>query len=197
MEEKIYEYVLVGPGNVGKTSIITRYTDNVFMDNTFCTNGTDMISRRICNFPYDPIHISVWDTAGQEKYISLTRNSVKLGNCILLCFSLASESSFEECRKFLDEIKNNKRSEAIILLVGTFLDMKNSCRNIDRSEIEKLCEENQLIYFEVSSLTGEGINELFSKTIELMDEKKLYKTKTGYISMLYKYTNPYNLCNIL
>jgi GTPase SAR1 family protein len=52
MTEKIFEYIIIGPPDVGKTSIMTRYLDNIFFSVSYNTIGVDMRTKRLNNFRY-------------------------------------------------------------------------------------------------------------------------------------------------
>jgi len=173
MIEKIFEYIIIGPPDVGKTSISNRYLDNVFNNKSYNTIGIDMRSKKLDQIYNDNIKINIYDTAGQERYFSLTNNFIRNKDCIFLCFSLANSNSFIECQKYIEHIKELKKNNALIFLIGTFLDMKDICKNINFDDIDKLCRENNFKYIEVSSKTGEGIRELFNISLNMMIERKL------------------------
>lgn len=176
MSSKYYEYIIIGPPSVGKTSIMIRYTENVFLNKTFNTMGIDL-KNKIIDTPFGKTHVAIWDTAGQERYNAITNNFLRYGNCIFLCFSLASKQSFDECKKYVQIIKEHSKADAVIYLVGTFLDMKEHCLNINNEEIKEFAKENNYKYYEVSSKTGEGIKPLFDSSMLIMDELNLNKKR--------------------
>jgi small GTP-binding protein len=173
MTEKIFEYIIIGPPDVGKTSIMLRYIDNMFCNMSYNTIGIDMRTKRLNHFKYDNTRINIYDTAGQERYFSLTTSFIRNKDCIFLCFSLANSNSLIECEKYIDYIYNKKKDNACIFLVGTFLDMKDKCNNININDIINLCTQHNYKYIEVSSKTGEGIRELFELSLNIMNERNL------------------------
>lgn len=180
MSSKFYEYIIIGPPGVGKTSIMLRYTDNVFLKKIYNTTGIEL-KNKIIETPFGKSQVAIWDTAGQERYGAITNNFLRYGNCIFLCFSLASKQSYYDCKKYVEIIKTHAKENAVVYLVGTFLDMKDSCLNIDIDEIKKFAKENNYKYYEVSSQTGEGIKQLFDSSMFLMDqlnlnEKRFYQS---------------------
>ena len=179
---KYYEYIIIGPPSVGKTSIMLRYTENVFLNKTFNTMGIDL-KNKIVESPFGKTHVAIWDTAGQERYNAITTNFLRYGNCIFLCFSLASKQSFDECKLYVNKIKEYGKKDAIVYLVGTFLDMKENCLTINYDDIKEFAKENNYKYYEVSSKTGEGIKQLFDSSMIVMDDlnlnqKRFYQTVT-------------------
>jgi len=182
---KYYEYIIIGPPSVGKTSIMLRYTENVFLNKIYNTMGIDL-KNKIVESPFGKTHVAIWDTAGQERYNAITTNFLRYGNCIFLCFSLASKQSFDECKSYVDKINEHGKADAIVYLVGTFLDMKEHCLNINCEVIKEFAKEHNYKYYEVSSKTGEGIKQLFDSSMMIMDDlnlnkKRFYQTVTEMI----------------
>jgi len=172
---KIFEYIIVGPPEVGKTSLIFRYFDNLFLNASYNTIGFSMRSKLIQGYANYDIKLMIYDTAGQERYFTLVTNFIKNKACILLCFSLASAESFQECKKYAKMINEIKDEKTVVFLIGTFLDMKSKCKNINEKELEEFIYLNQYKYYEVSSKTGEGIRELFDSTLRILIDKNLGK----------------------
>jgi small GTP-binding protein len=173
MTEKIFEYIIIGPPDVGKTSIVSRYLDNVFHNTSYNTIGMDLRTKKIDKYFDDNVKINIYDTAGQERYFALTNNFIRNRDCIFLCFSLCNKNSFTNCQKYINIIEELKKKNAIVFLIGTFLDMKDVCNNIDFTEIDELCKQNNFKYMEISSKTGEGIRELFDISLNMMIERNL------------------------
>ena len=181
---KIFEYIIIGPAEVGKTSLIVRFFDNVFFNTSYNTIGIDMRSKLFLDYGNYTIKLNIYDTAGQERYVNIVSNFIKNKGCILLCFSLSSLSSFEECKKYSRIINEIKDPNTIVALVGTFKDMSNTCKNIDRNELNEFIKENDYKYFEVSAKSGEGVKELFMDTVKLMISNNLEKKETNTINLL-------------
>jgi small GTP-binding protein len=172
---KIFEYIIVGPPEVGKTSLIVRYFDNVFLNASYNTIGFGMRSKLISGYANYDIKMMIYDTAGQERYFTLVTNFIKNKACILLCFSLASATSFQECKKYAKMINEIKDENTVVFLIGTFLDMKSKCKNINQKELEDFITLNQYKYYEISSKTGEGIREFFDASLRILVDRKLGK----------------------
>jgi small GTP-binding protein len=170
--EKLVEYIILGPPEVGKTSIIQRYFDNIFNTFSYNTIGIDMRSKTInTNNDYN-INLKMYDTAGQERYFTLVTNFIRNKECIFLCFSLRDKHTFDECKKYAELIEKIKDDNSIVFLVGTFLDMKNLTFE---KELKEFISKYNYRYIEVSSKTGEGIRELFDISINILIENNLLK----------------------
>ena len=167
-EYEIFPFIVIGEEMVGKSSLVNRFIDDTFSENINRTLAIDYKSKKISINNTTRI-IRIWDTAGQEKYNSITQGYYRQGDCILLCFSITNRKSFEKIDYYLSMIKIYAKADAIIILVGTHQDKENT-RVISLEEIKK--NSYNFEYFEISSKTGVGINELFNRCIELLSKNK-------------------------
>ena len=199
-----YKFVLLGDSSVGKSAIFSRLSGRGFLENAPSTIGTDKI---VIN--YDDVEIetnekknfkiTLFDTAGQERYRSITKTYFKDSHGIILIYSIIKTDSFEHVQIWLDSIKDSlsdwKRSGYIVMLLGNKLDIaeeNEEKRQVLYEDAEKLCTE-QGIYWggECSAKTFDdaslkGIFEKFIKEIyiklkedeEEEDENHRQKTKT-------------------
>jgi small GTP-binding protein len=66
---KMLKMAFLGDSNVGKTSILKKYKNNEFLENTNCTVGFDFIEKYVQHNGKN-IKLFIYDTAGNEKYKS-------------------------------------------------------------------------------------------------------------------------------
>ena len=101
--------VLLGKCTVGKTSIISRYTTNVFKDSLMTTPGANFITKKV-DFPEEEstIKFEIWDTAGQERYRSLAKVFYHNAAACILVYDITNKSSFEDIKSYwIPELKQN------------------------------------------------------------------------------------------
>ena len=100
--------VIIGDTGVGKTSILFRYVYNKFESQMSSTFGAGFKSKDIpYNSDGDTIRLNLWDTAGQEKYDSVTKMYFKNAEAAIIVYDITNENSFERLQKYykdLDEI---------------------------------------------------------------------------------------------
>ena len=157
----VVRVLTLGYTDVGKTSILLRFTKNQFHEKYVSTIGIDFKSRPLKIGKNTTVKVLVWDTAGQEKYKGIVKSFYNKANGIILTFDVCNKESFEHLDYWVQELKENAYLEDLyIVLVGNKKDKEG--RTVTYEEAKKYSDENQFGgYFEVSAKSGEGINELF------------------------------------
>ena len=155
--------VLVGDSGVGKTCIISRYISGAFNQNSPSTNGASYASKLITFEDLKKtISLDIWDTAGQEKYKSLTKFFYKDAAVAILVYDVTNRNSFESMKNFwYGQIKDFGSKNIILGVAG------NKCDMYDKEEVNesegKAFAESIGAFFEITSAKNNtGINELFN-----------------------------------
>ncbi len=120
----VFKYIVVGDSGIGKSSITLRYVEDSFEDHSMPTIGIEFFIKHV-EHDGDKIKLNIWDTAGQEKYRSITRSYYRLAIGCLLCFSLIDRTSFNNLKDHLRDLKQGCQENVQFVLVGTFLDKAN------------------------------------------------------------------------
>ena len=165
MEDRKEEYdimikaLLIGDSTVGKTSIIGKYLDKNFSDKTKNTVGIDFKNIKL-KIDDENIYLQLWDTAGQEKYRSMTTSYYRGVNIIIIVFDVTNKISFEHVKDWIDNINNFAKMNVIKILVGNKIDLNDS-RVISFDDGKKVADFYSIKYYETSAKTREGIVEMF------------------------------------
>jgi len=198
-EEYLIKIIVIGESNIGKTSLTNYYIKRTPVDiiqNNSPTIGIEFFSK-IINIDNIPIKLHIWDTAGQEKFKSITKAYYREAIGALLCFSITNKHSFLSIPSYINDIREYCDYNVQLIIVGTFNDECDK-REVTEKEITKFCEAYDLIYVEISSKTGHNIDKLF----KLLIDKILIKHKNGLINIKRSYDlvtipdNNKNCCNI-
>ena len=176
--------VLLGESGVGKTSIITRYVNNYFEDNSLTTNGASYTYKTIYLEKYNKsIKFEIWDTAGQERYRALTKIFYKNTNAVILCYDITKKGSFNEIKNYwFNEVKNNSPNDIVIAIAANKSDLYES-EEVNEEEAINYAKSVGVIFFETSAMNSSGIDDLFNvigdKFIDskYCNEDKLKKNK--------------------
>jgi len=175
--------VVVGDGAVGKTCLLISYTTNAFPGEYIPT----VFDNYSANVMVDgkPINLGLWDTAGQEDYDRLRPLSYPQTDVFLMCFSVISQSSLENCKaKWAPEIGHHCPSVPFILC-GTKIDLRSDAQTIatlqskglqvvGRDQGAQMSKDLMAIrYLECSALTQEGLKQLFDEAIRAALNKNM------------------------
>ena len=188
-----FKMIIVGDQNTGKSCILNRYANDTFQENCQSTIGLDF-QTKIVKINNQDIHLTLYDTAGQEKFRSLIPMYIREAQIILIVYDVTNKESFESIPKWFSDILNVKNDEAVFVLIGNKIDLTDN-RKVTYDEGKKLANEKNIIFEELSAKNGTNFNELFNNKIYDAIYKK-FKNKFDEIDKnqknLYKYINTEN-----
>ena len=164
-KECIYKIILLGDNPVGKTSILLRYVDRIFREIYLITIGFDQRLKSIILKNGKSIKLQIWDTAGQDRFRTLTKNYYKGMHGIILIYDVTDRRTFESIRNWVSIIREVAAEKVTIYLVANKIDMKEN-RKVEREEGEKLAKELGLPFIEVSAKDGINVDEIFEDLVE-------------------------------
>ena len=154
--------VLLGDSGVGKTCIISRYISGTFDQNSPSTNGASYASK-IITFEHlnKQISLDIWDTAGQEKYKSLTKFFYKDAAVAILVYDITKKDSFENMKGYWYEQLQEFGSKKIILgVAGNKCDMYEK-EEVNENEAKEFAEKIGAFFEITSAKNNTGITDLF------------------------------------
>jgi len=160
----IFKIVLIGDSNVGKTNILSKYLQNEFNPDSKATVGVEFGSKTF-NINDNVIKAQIWDTAGTEKYRSITNAYYKGAKGAFVVYDITKKSSFNNIDKWLFDLKNNGDENINIILVGNKIDLEND-RDVTTEEGEKKAILNKASFIETSAKNGNNIEKAFNLMIE-------------------------------
>ncbi len=169
-----FKIIIVGDPNVGKTSLILRYTNNAFKRNYVPTLGV-MVSDKIFKIEDSVIQLTLWDIGGQVKFETMRQQFYRGSDAVFLVFDMTRTETFNTIPKWYSDVINQlkDRSEELIgFIIGNKSDLKRQ-RTITSDMIEKLATELNLGYIETSALKGENVNYAFSTIADLLYKSRI------------------------
>jgi small GTP-binding protein len=187
-EKKIFEIVLIGDPNVGKSSFVQKLSNpRANIDIAIPTMGNFFIIQILgCDFIFKKtsliyekneefINFQIWDTAGQERFNSIQKTYIKRADSIFLMFSLNDPISFNNLDSWIKIVDEYGELNQLIYLVGTKSDELEK-RKISKEMAEIYARKKCLSYFEISAKNYIGLDELLEKlALELIKSKKRSK----------------------
>ena len=163
--------MILGDPSVGKSCFLIRYTEDTFQDVYLSTIGMDSKYRDVDLGNGKSIRLQLWDTAGQDRFRSITRNLYKGAAGIILIYDVTNRKTFESIKNWVESIRAEVSNKVVIVLVGNKIDKKEQI-DVKTEEGDVLDEEFNLPFFECSALTGENINEAFAELAKRLFEIK-------------------------
>ena len=171
------KFIIVGDSSVGKSNILLRFSRNVFDPGHQATLGIEFANKHLIYNNTDYL-IQIWDTAGQENFRSVTRAYYKASAVAMVVYDITKEETFEHIQAWLKDCKELAPRTVLLILVGNKSDLEDQ-RVISKERGENLAKENNMMFFETSALNGNGIEEAFKKSIEVVDQK----IRSGYYNL--------------
>ncbi|KAL4972012.1 P-loop containing nucleoside triphosphate hydrolase protein [Aspergillus desertorum] len=116
--------------------------------------------------------LSLWDTAGQETYKSITRSYFRGASGALLVFDITRPATFASCTQWLQDLRQIAEEGIVVVLVGNKSDLvgddtDSNQRRVTRQEAEEWCRMNNVVrYLETSAKSGEGVERAFLEVAE-------------------------------
>eukprot|EP01126_Amoeba_proteus_P057933 TRINITY_DN7424_c0_g1_i1.p1 TRINITY_DN7424_c0_g1~~TRINITY_DN7424_c0_g1_i1.p1 ORF type:complete len:281 (-),score=66.19 TRINITY_DN7424_c0_g1_i1:231-1073(-) len=167
----MYKVIILGDSGVGKSNLLLRWNTDSFADLPptlqveFYTKSFMVDGKIICG--------QFWDTAGQEKYRSLTRQYYNGANGVVIMYSVTDLPSFVSVAKWLTDLRNINE-DAKVIIVGNKIDLNGKLRKI-RDYGQEYAKSVQIPFLEISA--KEGTNsmkalQLILQCIHVKDEIK-------------------------
>ena len=165
-------FILIGDSTVGKTCFLTRYFKNQFNETFLSTIGIDKEIKHV-KVGNDSYKLTLWDTAGQDRFKCLPKKYYQNADGVLLLFDVTSEETFVNVGNWMKDVKENssknitsengKESELALYLIGNKIDLPN--REVTKEEAQTQAKSLGMKYFEVSCKINMNIPEVMNRMI--------------------------------
>ena len=169
--------MFIGNSSVGKTSIIKRYSKNIFSTSYISTLGIDFESKNI-NIDNKTINLQIWDTAGQEKYKVLSKNYYNNSNAFIIVYDITNLESFESVMNWIEQIKENAPENVKSILLGNKSDLEEK-RKISEEEGKNLAKKININFYETSAQNGANIEKAIDNLVkDVINDENFIKENT-------------------
>ena len=156
--------VLIGESGVGKTAIISRFIRDSFEEGQEVSTMASYISKEIFIEEFNvKLKLDIWDTAGQEKYRSLTKFFYKDAAVAILVYDVTREETFKELSDYWTKQLIDCGSEKLIVgIAGNKCDLINE-EAVSETKVKDLASNINATFQLTSAKTNTGIDTLFQK----------------------------------
>lgn len=169
----IFKIIMIGDCAVGKTSIMNRYTDDVFGNNTISTIGLDFKIKTI-TAKNSKVKLHIWDTAGQERFKAMVSYYYRGADGIFIVFDLTNKTSFIHLTDWMAELdKKDALKNSEIRILGNKVDETDKIQ-VTKEEIIEFLDKNNInhsYYIEVSAKDNLNIENCFVEISEKLIDK--------------------------
>ena len=168
-----YDYsckiVLVGECSVGKTALTQRLVYDMYQKKVDATIGVDYSTKILKMTDSSLVKLQMWDTAGQENFISLIRTYYKDVGGAIIMFDLCDRRTFNRVHFWYNELKKNALEDYPIIIIGNKLD---GLRVVTDYEAQEMAKNLDCLYAEISVKTGQNTFEAIQKFTEHLYSKR-------------------------
>ncbi|CAI7998027.1 GTP-binding protein yptV2, partial [Geodia barretti] len=182
----LVKVLLCGDSGVGKTCLISQFTDGQVRKSHITTIGIDFKLKTL-NVDGKRLRMQIWDTAGQERFETLTAQYYRRAQGIMLVYDVTKERTFTNVSKWLRNIEENAVDNVRIVLVGNKIDLENQ-REVSEKRGKKLADQHGVQFFETSAWANRHVTQPFdSLASQIMEDmtQKVQVERNGTIKLGY------------
>lgn len=163
--EYLFKLLVIGDSGVGKSALLLRLCDKIFNASYITTIGVDFKVKSL-NIKDDTVKLQIWDTAGQEKFRTITSTYYRGAHGIMIVYDVTSRESFDNVKTWLKEIANNASNNVVKYIIGSKKDLRDNAGSVNTSHVSteegrKFAEELGISFIETSSKSGENVEQAF------------------------------------
>ncbi|XP_077554546.1 ras-related protein Rab-18-like [Haemaphysalis longicornis] len=157
--------LIIGESNVGKSSLLLRFTDDVFDPNLAATIGVDFKVKTV-TVDGNKAKLAIWDTAGSERFRTLTPSYYRGAQGAILVYDVCNLSTFQKLDHWLAELETYcTRNNVVKMLVGNKIDRLEN-RVVTKEQGMNYARKHSMLFIEASAKTRDGVQCAFEELVE-------------------------------
>ena len=179
--ELTLKIIILGSSKVGKTSLLNQYFNKEF-NNPVQTIGIDLRTKYF-EFNKETVKINFIDTAGQERFDSISGNYLKNVNGVLLVYDISQQNTFKKIEFWNEQIKKHNNAYYSVVLIGNKIDLED-CRQVKFEEGIDMGKQIKCKFYETSAKNNINVTECFNKIAYLTYKNFLkngFRSKSFYL----------------
>ena len=170
LKRTVLPLMLLGDGQVGKTSLILSLTGSKFNDSQLTTVGKESYIQKVV-LHGNELKMKIWDTAGQERFKCMSVQVIKTSDAVILVYAVNDKNSFMALDMWLSKLNETcDLSKKPIIIVGNKCDIDNDKRQVTYEEGSEYAKKKGYNFYETSAKTGQNVQTAFDDIFE-----QLYK----------------------
>ena len=167
----VFKVILIGPGAVGKTSLLHRFVENNFSFRYKLTIGADFLSKVIEGYPKPDTtcKLQIWDIGGQDRYKFLRSSFFDGANGALVVFDISRWHTFKELNDWISDLRDFAGKDIPFIVIGNKADLiEDIGGDYDKSSAENLAKRENSVFVSTSAKTGENVEDAFLNLTQRM-----------------------------
>ncbi|MCP4761066.1 MAG: GTP-binding protein [archaeon] len=173
MQETFVKILICGDGGVGKTSLLNRYVNDEFAEDSEMTKGVNFFSKKVKNSGKSfECELVLWDLGGQEQFKFLLSQCIDGAAGALFLFDMTRFNSLDRIDEWMEQL--SEHGNIPIMLVGTKCDLTDLISDsLDEyaSQIVQNCA-HCVGYIKTSAKTNYNIQDTFELFVEILEKRR-------------------------
>ncbi|CAM9965992.1 ras-related protein Rab-35 [Lethenteron reissneri] len=163
--DHLFKLLIIGDSGVGKSSLLLRFSDNVFSGSHITTIGVDFKIRTM-DVGGERVKLQIWDTAGQERFRTITSTYYRGTHGVIVVYDVTSAESFVNVQRWLQEITTNCE-DVCRILVGNKDDDPNR-KVVETQDARRFAEQMGVRLYETSAKDNIHVEDMFKAITDLV-----------------------------
>ncbi|MHA1818951.1 MAG: Rab family GTPase [Promethearchaeota archaeon] len=151
--------ILAGDSAVGKTTLVTQFVENKFVNDFKSTIGVNLMRKEIKFDKWNTkVILAIYDAAGQHIFRNVRKTYFLNASAGFIVFDVTRPETFKNVEKWYVEAKSASPG-VLLVLVGNKIDLKN--RVVSKEAAMRLAKKYKMKYLETSALNKDLVDEAF------------------------------------
>jgi len=160
--DTVLKILLVGDSAVGKTSLLCQFADSIFSEEAAAAIEVDFPNKlKEITLNRSKVKVQVWDTAGQEKFRTITASYYRGAHGIIIVYDITNKESFKNVKHWIRDVELYASENVNRMVVGNKADLLN--RQVKKEEGKAVADDLGVPFMETSAKDGMNVQEAFNK----------------------------------